>query len=196
MLVVLLLHIHMWGSTGVHRLWARPCFSSSVPRWNLRNHIYLSIYLSLSLYIYIYRERERERERERVIWYRPVSWGCKIQQLHLCKIRPTTNECPVYDSKQSDGEHPVMLQLWGMWSTPSLSSLLYPLWPGVVTLVRVLSMSQKELNCVLMLNWIAWNRTIFVCETELFQIGLFWYLTVCKKLYLYKNELFELEPFD
>ena len=30
-LVVLLLHIHMWGSTGVHRLWARPCFSSSVP---------------------------------------------------------------------------------------------------------------------------------------------------------------------
>ena len=31
-LVVLLLHIHMWGSTGVHRLWARPCFSSSVPR--------------------------------------------------------------------------------------------------------------------------------------------------------------------
>ena len=31
-LVVLLLHIHMWGSTGVHRLWARTCFSSSVPR--------------------------------------------------------------------------------------------------------------------------------------------------------------------
>ena len=31
-LVVLLLHIHRWGSTGVHRLWARPCFSSSVPR--------------------------------------------------------------------------------------------------------------------------------------------------------------------
>ena len=31
-LVVLLLHIHMWGSTGVHRLWARPCFSSGVPR--------------------------------------------------------------------------------------------------------------------------------------------------------------------
>ena len=25
-LVVPLLHIHVWGSTGVHRLWARPCF--------------------------------------------------------------------------------------------------------------------------------------------------------------------------
>ena len=31
-LVVLLLHIHMWGSIGVHRLWARPCFFSSVLR--------------------------------------------------------------------------------------------------------------------------------------------------------------------
>ena len=29
-LVVPLLHIHVRGSTGVHRLWARPCFSSSV----------------------------------------------------------------------------------------------------------------------------------------------------------------------
>ena len=29
-LVVLLLHGHMWGSIGVHHLWARPCFSSSV----------------------------------------------------------------------------------------------------------------------------------------------------------------------
>ena len=29
-LVVLLLLGHMWGSIGVHRLWARPCFSSSV----------------------------------------------------------------------------------------------------------------------------------------------------------------------
>ena len=29
-LIVPLLHIHVWGSTGVHRLWARPCFSSSV----------------------------------------------------------------------------------------------------------------------------------------------------------------------
>ena len=31
-LVVLLLHGHMWGSIGLHHLWACPCFSSSVPR--------------------------------------------------------------------------------------------------------------------------------------------------------------------
>ena len=29
-LVVLLLLGHVWGSIGVHHLWARPCFSSSV----------------------------------------------------------------------------------------------------------------------------------------------------------------------
>ena len=37
------------------------------------------------------------------------------------------NECPVYDTKQSDGEVPVMPELWGMRSTPSLPSLLGPL---------------------------------------------------------------------
>ena len=47
-----------------------------------------------------------------------------------------------------------------MWSTPSLSSLSCPLWSGVVASDRVLSMDRIELNCVLMLNWIAWNRTV------------------------------------
>ena len=28
------------------------------------------------------------------------------------------NECHKYDTKQSDGEVPVMLELWGMRSTP------------------------------------------------------------------------------
>ena len=39
-----------------------------------------------------------------------------------------------------------MLELWGMWSIPSLSLFLGPLWPGVVALDRVLSMVQIELN--------------------------------------------------
>ena len=33
------------------------------------------------------------------------------------------NKCPGYDTKQSDGEVPVILELWGMRSTPSLPSL-------------------------------------------------------------------------
>ena len=44
----------------------------------------------------------------------PVGWGCRIHWLDLC---------PRYDTKQSDGEAPVMLELWGMWRTPSLPSL-------------------------------------------------------------------------
>ena len=34
------------------------------------------------------------------------------------------NLCPGYDTKESDGEAPVMLKLWGMWSTTSLPLLL------------------------------------------------------------------------
>ena len=63
-------------------------------------------------------------------------------------------------TKQSDGDVPVMLELWGMWSTPSLPSFLTLLWLGVVAPDRVLSMDQIELKCVLMLNWIVGNRTV------------------------------------
>ena len=65
---------------------------------------------------------------------------------------PPANECFGYETKQSDGEVPVMLELWGMQSTPSLPSFPGPLWPGVVSPDRALSMGQIELNCVLMLN--------------------------------------------
>ena len=41
----------------------------------------------------------------------------------------SSNECPGYDTKQFDGEAPVMLELWVMQGTPSL-----PLWPRVVAL--------------------------------------------------------------
>ena len=56
----------------------------------------------------------------------PVGWGCRI---HSCI---SSNECPGYDIKQSDGQAPVMLELWEMKSTLSLSSLPGPLWPEVV----------------------------------------------------------------
>ena len=45
-----------------------------------------------------------------------------------------------------------MLELWGMWNTLSLPSLLGPLSTSVVELDRVLSVDQIELNCVLTLN--------------------------------------------
>ena len=49
----------------------------------------------------------------------------------LCEM-----QCPGYDTKPSDGEVPVILELWEMQSTSD----------------KVLYTSQIELNCVLMLN--------------------------------------------
>ena len=57
----------------------------------------------------------------------------------------TPNECPGYDTKQSDGEVPAVLELWGMWSTPSLPSLPGPLWPEMGAPDRALSMGLLEL---------------------------------------------------
>ena len=68
------------------------------------------------------------------------------------KTLPHCNECPRYDTKQSDGEVPVMQELWETQSSPSLPLLPGLLCPGVVAPDRVLSMGQIELNCVLMLN--------------------------------------------
>ena len=50
------------------------------------------------------------------IWYCPVGWCCRIHRLLLRRgVRPRPhNECPGYCTKQSDGEVPVMLELWGM----------------------------------------------------------------------------------
>ena len=39
-----------------------------------------------------------------------------------------------------------MLEVWGIWGTPSLLSLSGQLWPGVVAPDRVLSMGGIELN--------------------------------------------------
>ena len=71
----------------------------------------------------------------------PVGWVCILPWLHLCRgVRPSPNECPGYDTKQSDGEVSAVLELWGMWSTPSLPSYPGSLWPGVVAPDRALSM--------------------------------------------------------
>ena len=88
-----------------------------------------------------------------------VAQGYRIHWLRLCRgVRPPhhpTSECPGYDTKQSDGQVPVMLELWEMQSTRSLPLLPGSLWPWVVAPDRVLSMGQMELKCVLMLNWTA-----------------------------------------
>ena len=76
--------------------------------------------------------------------YGPISWSCRIHQLDLCRGVRLPNKCSGYDTKQSDGEAPVILDHLEMQSTPSL--------PSMVALDKVLSMGQIELNCLLMLN--------------------------------------------
>ena len=54
------------------------------------------------------------------------------------------HKCPGYSTKLSDGETPI-LELWGMWTTPSLPLLPGPLWSGVAVPARVLSLDQIKL---------------------------------------------------
>ena len=71
----------------------------------------------------------------------------------------SSNECPAYDTKQSESEVLVMLELWGM-----LRIFLMPSLQGTLWIYRVLSMGQIELSCVLMLNWIARNRIVLILK--------------------------------
>ena len=50
------------------------------------------------------------------------------QSTGATKYTDFPNECP----NQSDGEIPVIQELWGMWSTPLLPLLPGSIWPGVV----------------------------------------------------------------
>ena len=57
---------------------------------------------------------------------------------------------------------------WGFSNAWALGNDYFPfiaiglLWPGVVAPDRDLSIGQIELNCILMLNWIAWNKTVLM----------------------------------
>ena len=143
----------------------------------------------------------------------PLGRGCRIHRILLCKeVRTPPQPVSLYDTKQSDGEAPVMLELWGVQSTPSLLSLPGPPWPVVVEPLRFISIGQIELNCVLMLNGIALNRTVltlklFWYSTELFKWNCFCMLNcmlnwialnrtvLTLKLFWHSTELFEMELF-
>ena len=89
--------------------------------------VYMYIYMCLHIYIYIY-------------IYLTHSLSFSLAQLVgvveytdcFSAEGKTPNECPGYDTKQSDNEVQVMLELWGMQRTPSLPSFPRPLRPNVV----------------------------------------------------------------
>ena len=89
-----------------------------------------------------------------------------LQSLICHKTQPTNqpiNACPVYDSKQSDSEVPVVRELSGMRITPSLPSLPGPLCLSVIALDRVISIDQIELY-------------VYLCQTELLEMKLIIYI--------------------
>ena len=81
----------------------------------------------------------------------PVGLGCRKYRLLLCRgVRaPLPNEYPEYDTKQFESKVPVLLELYGMWSTHLLPLLPGPLWPGMVAHDWTLSMGKIERNCIL-----------------------------------------------
>ena len=109
-------------------------------------------------------------------WFLAQSAGAVEYTDRFSAEPPPPNESPGYDTKHFDDEVPVLLELWEMWSTPSLTLLQSPLWPGLVAPDRVLSIGQLEikhgfesllllpLNWSFMLNRLIWNRTAFVTE--------------------------------
>ena len=87
--------------------------------------------------------------------YSSIGWGCRIHRLHIYRRVRLPQRVSWYDSKKSDGEAPVMLELWGMRSTPLLPSLPGSLWLEVVARDRVLCIGQIEVNCnYTKLNWL------------------------------------------
>ena len=70
----------------------------------------------------------------------PVGSDYWIHRVHLWRGLRHPLWASWYDTKQSDGEVPVMLGLWRMQSTSSLLLLPGSLWPGMVAPDRALSM--------------------------------------------------------
>ena len=56
------------------------------------------------------------------MYHCPVGWECRVHKLLLSReVRPLpANDCSIYDAKHADDEVPVMMELWGMRSTPLL----------------------------------------------------------------------------
>ena len=93
-------------------------------------------------------------------WLAQLAGAVEYTDCISAEGKDSPNKCPVYDTKPVDGEAPVLLELWEMQSTYSLPSLPGSLWLRVVASDRILAMGQIELNCVLMLKWIVWNRNV------------------------------------
>ena len=93
----------------------------------------------------------------------------------MCRGLDSSNKCPGYDTKRSDGEASV-LKVWGIWSIPSLLLLPGPLWIKVVAPDKLLSFVSNRTD------WhLKYVQTNDFCKIELLDIELFDHLTNVNK---------------
>ena len=167
--------LHLWLLT-----WHLVCFLFWCSK--LQNHMIGSFFLSFFLFHLIFFFLCKKTQRSHVPFFLSsflsfflsflnimctytqmfIRLGRRILRLLLCRGVRSPDECPGYDTKQ------IILELCGMRSTPLLQSLPYPLWPGDVAAERILSMSQIELKCVVMLNLIPWNRSALAFKVRIY----------------------------
>ena len=100
--------------------------------------------------------------------YCPVCCGCKIYRLHLCRGVRLTQKCPRYDTKQSEGEASIILEILGMRSMPSLPLLPGSLRLAIVAHDRVIFIGQIKLNWVNTLDLIVWKGTVLIFKLTCF----------------------------
>ena len=67
------------------------------------------MYVCVYIYIYIYIHAQFAKSAGAVEYT-----DCTSAEV----LDPTPNECPGYNTKQSDGEISVILEFWRMWSMP------------------------------------------------------------------------------
>ena len=84
-----------------------------------------------------------------IYMYKPDSVLTNLQWLIFHKTKPNQT-----------------LEIWGIWSTPSLPLLPGSLWPGVVGLKRVLSMGQIEQNTFVS-KWLMLNCDCYIAIREM-----------------------------
>ena len=117
-LVLLCPHLNKNGNstTGIHfkRIYFTLLFSTTYLSVSVFPYlsIYPSIYLNLFICIYFILFISPPSLSS------PVGLGFRIYELHLCRgVGPPLQRVSWHDTKQNDGEVPIMLELWRMRST-------------------------------------------------------------------------------
>ena len=112
------------------------CYLSGAISWE-RNRLWIHINKDLMRNLSYFATGYRCLSSFRLTGLYPSWLGMQnTQTASLQRSKTLSSDCPRYDIKQSDTKAPVMQELWGMRSTPSLLSLSGSLWKGTVYMFK------------------------------------------------------------